>query len=242
MPVNLTSPLAWKTATGDDSEMLSQLQPNIVKAHVRDHLQVLFLQFSDKAESRAFLKALRGKMKSAKVHLREAEAFKTSGTPGTTYVGVGLTFKGYEQLGIAAAKIPGGGGGPFKGSMRSAESVGKLQDPPVTQWEKTFRHTIHAVVLIGDSKEAAVASKRAEIDALLTPKIKLLGVEIGLSQRNANGDGIEHFGYIDGRSEPLFLKEDIAEERHERDGATVWDPAFGLGRVIVQDTAAPKPT
>ena len=242
MPVNLDKPLAWKTATGDASEMLSQLQPNIVKAHVRDHLQVLFLQFSDKTEARTFLRKLRGKMKSAKIALREADAFKTNGTPGTPYVGVGLSFQGYKKLGIAQAKIPANSAsGPFKSSMRSDASTSTLQDPPVAQWEETFRHTIHAVVLIGDTNEAAVAAKRAEIDALMTPKIKLLGVETGLGQQNARGDGIEHFGYIDGRSQPLVLSEDIAEERHQRDGATVWNPAFGLGRVLVADSAAPKP-
>jgi Dyp-type peroxidase family len=241
MPVNLDTPLAWKTATGDASEMLSQLQPNIVKAHARDHLQVLFLQFSDKAEARTFLRKLRGKMKSAKVHLREVEAFKKDGTPGTPYVGVGLTFQGYTKIGIAVAKIPGSAGGPFKSSMRSDASRSALADPPVAQWEETFRHTIHAVVLIGADDHAAAAAKRAEIDTLMTPKIKLLGVETGLGQRNVNGEGIEHFGYIDGRSQPLFLSEDIAEERHERDGATVWNPAFGLGRVLVADSAAPKP-
>ncbi len=242
MPVDLNSPLAWKTATGDAAEMLKQLQPNILKAHVRDHLQVLFLQFKDAPEARTFLKALTGTMKSAKQHLDEMEAFKTSGTPGTAYVGVGLTFEGYKKLGIPVGSIPGNASpGPFKTSMRSDTSVSALGDPPVSAWEETFRHTIHAVVLIGDANQAAVAAKRTEINALITPKIKLLGVERGRSQTNARGDGIEHFGYIDGRSQPLFLVEDVEAERHTMDGTSVWDPAFGLGRVLVADSAAPKP-
>jgi Dyp-type peroxidase family len=242
MPVDLNSPLAWKTATGDAAAMLKQLQPNILKAHVRDHLQVLFLQFKDGPEARTFLKALTGKMKSAKKHLDEMEAFKTSGTPGTAYVGVGLTFEGYKKLGIPVGSIPGNGSaGPFKDSMRSDVSVTALGDPPVSAWEETFRHTIHAVVLIGDGDPAAVTARRAEINALVTPKIKLLGVEKGRSQVNARGDGIEHFGYIDGRSQPLFLVEDVETERHTMDGTSVWDPAFGLGRVLVADSAAPNP-
>jgi Dyp-type peroxidase family len=236
MPVDLKKPLAWKTATGDAAAMLSQLQPNIVKAHARDHLRVLLVQFSDKAEARAFLKAVAGKMKSAKKHLLEVERFKSEGTPGTPYVGVGLTFAGYEKLGIPQAKIPGHDQAPFNASMRSAESVGTLGDPPVASWEEPYRHTIHAVVLIGDASKAAVTAKRAEIKALLTPKVKLLGEETGLGQHNARGEGIEHFGYIDGRSQPLFLVEDIAEEPKAH-----WDPAFALGRVLVKDTAAPKP-
>jgi deferrochelatase/peroxidase EfeB len=160
---------------------------------------------------------------------------------------VGLTFQGYKKIGIAVAKIPGNASaGPFKDSMRSDVSVAALSDPPVANWEQTFRHTIHAVVLIGDASEAAVVKIRAEIDALMTAHVKLLGVEKGSGQKNGHGDGIEHFGYIDGRSQPIFLTEDIADERHKMDGTTVWNPAFGLGlglgRVLVADSAAPDPT
>jgi Dyp-type peroxidase family len=163
--------------------------------------------------------------------------------PWTPYVGVGLTFQGYKKIGIAVAKIPGNASaGPFKDSMRSDVTVAALSDPPVANWEQTFRHTIHAVVLIGDASEAAVVKIRAEIDALMTAHVKLLGVEKGSSQKNGRGDGIEHFGYIDGRSQPIFLTEDIADERHKMDGTTVWNPAFGLGRVLVADSAAPDPT
>jgi Dyp-type peroxidase family len=237
MPVDLTKPLAWKTATGDTSAMLSQLQPNIVKAHVREHMRILLVQFSDKAEGRAFLKAVAGKMKSAKKHLLEVERFKADGTIGTPYVGVGLTFEGYRKLGIATAKIPKNSfSDPFAASMRSDDSVGALADPPVTSWEEPYRHTIHAVVLVGDATLLSVQRKRDEITALMTPKVKLLGQEIGLGQHNARGDGIEHFGYIDGRSQPLFLTDEIAAEPKAH-----WNPAFPLSRILVKDSAAPNP-
>jgi Dyp-type peroxidase family len=237
MPVDLSKPLQWKTATGDAAAMLSQLQPNIVKGHVREHLRILLVQFSDKAEGRAFLKAVGGKVKSAKTHLQEVEKFAADGTPGTPYVGVGLTFAGYKKLGIATAKIPSNGASqPFADGMRSPVSVAALTDPPVSTWEEPYRHTIHAIVLIGDADKAKMLAKRAVIRKLFTPAVKLLGEETGLGQHNARGEGIEHFGYIDGRSQPLFLKEDIAAEPK-----TKWDPAFALGRVLVADSAAPNP-
>jgi len=241
MAVDLNTTLAWKTATGDSLAMLKQLQPNILKGHVREHMQVLFLQFSDKGEARAFLGAVARKMKSANKHLLEVERFNADRTPGTPYIGVGLTRAGYSKLGIPAAKVPGSAkpsAVPFRRGMRHADSIATLGDPPVTSWEQPFRHTIHAVVLIGDAKKSNVTAKRAEIDALLTPKIKLLGVETGRGQSNTFGDGIEHFGYVDGRSQPLFLVEDIADEPHTPAG---WDPRFALGRVLVKDSAAPNP-
>jgi Dyp-type peroxidase family len=237
MPVDLTKPLAWKTASGDAAAMLSQLQPNILKGHVREHLRILLVQFSDKNEGRAFLKAVGGKVKSAKKHLEEAEKFAADGTPGTPYVGVGVTFAGYKKLGIPTAKIPSNdASGPFAAGMRSDDSIAALADPPVSNWEEPYRHTIHAVVVVADADNDKMLAKRGVIRQLFTPGVKLLGEEKGLGQHNALDQGIEHFGYIDGRSQPLFLKEDIAGEPKAK-----WDPEFGLGRVLVKDTAAPNP-
>lgn len=237
MPVDLTKPLDWKAATGDADAMLSQLQPNIIKAHVRDHMRIMLVQFADKTEARAFLKAVGQKVKSAKKHLQEVEQFKATKAAGTPYVGVGLTFAGYKEIGVATAKIPANGAsGPFSASMRSGDSVSTLSDPPVAKWEEPYRHTIHAIVLIADATKAAVDAKRAQIHALFTPKVKLLGEEIGLGQHNSKGDGIEHFGYVDGRSQPLFLTDEIAAEPKAH-----WDPALGLGRILVKDSAAPNP-
>ncbi len=38
-----------------------------------------------------------------------------------------------------------------------------------------------------------------------------MAIEYGSIIRNANKDGIEHFGYVDGISQPLFLKEEVDE-------------------------------
>lgn len=236
MAVDLSVPMAWKTASGDAKVMLGQLQPNILKGHVREHLQILLIRFGDETQGRAFLRNVATTMKSARRHLKEAEGFNVAGTPGTAYVGVGITFAGYRKLGVPTAKIPHNDvSGSFKTGMRSTASIQHLGDPPVDTWEAQYRGTIHAAVLIGDATAAGVAAKRAKIDTFFTPKVRLLGVETGLGQHNAKGAGIEHFGYVDGRSQPLFLAEDIAAEPRAR-----WNPAFPLGRVLVKDTAAPR--
>ena len=100
MSIDLSTTLSWTTATGDAATMLGELQPNILKAHVRDHLSALFLAFGDAAEARTFLGSVTGKMKSAKAHLDEVSAFKTEAGGGTPYVGVGLTAAGYRVLGV----------------------------------------------------------------------------------------------------------------------------------------------
>ena len=86
--------------TVDSAAMLEQLQPNILKGHVRDYLSVRSLHLDVQAEGRAFLRAVRAMMKSAKKHLEEVQQFKLDGTDGTPCVGVGLTAAGYIALGV----------------------------------------------------------------------------------------------------------------------------------------------
>lgn len=238
MPLDLANPLRWSTATGEERTLLENLQPNIVKAHVRDSLHVLFLRFDDQQEGRSFLAGLAPLMKSALTHLREVAAFKAGGPPGTPYVGVGLSKAGYAALGIG--QVPADSS--FRRGMKSPDTRVTLNDPPVSVWEEPYREDLHAVVLVGDSSDAASAATYEAVLALLPDSVTVVGQETGASLTNDNGDGIEHFGYVDGRSQPLFLLEDIDAERDLKDGITPWDPSFGLDRVLVADPAAPDPT
>ncbi|MFD5494159.1 Dyp-type peroxidase [Streptomyces sp. NPDC001812] len=245
MPVELndTVPLSWKNATGDNETMLQNLQPNILKGHVRDRLHILLLQFAEGPEgtaaARAFLAGLVPLMKSAKTALEEVDAFNQHGTQGTPYVGVGLTNAGYGRLGLTGA-VPSDQ--VFQRGMRHPDSLSNLSDPDPVQWEPGYQQTIHAVVLVGDADSSPAGARLAEVEALLTDSITVLARETGQTLHDAAGRAIEHFGYVDGRSLPLFLAEDLQAERDTMDGTSVWDPFLPLGRVLVADTAAPDPT
>jgi Dyp-type peroxidase family len=240
MTVDTEDTLHWSTAAGDTLTMLQQLQPNILKGHVRDHLSVIFLHFDVQDEGRAFLRAVHAMMKSAKKHLDEVQQFKIDGTDGTPYVGVGLTAAGYAALGVAT--VPGDARFAQPGGMKGSRAG--LQDPVVSTWDRAYRGEIHAVVLVGDAQnhQQRYETTRHAVLGVLTDGISVLGEELGRSLLNANGHGIEHFGYVDGRSQPLFLDEDIKDETDEQDGTDNWDPAFPLKQVIVQDPAAPDPS
>jgi Dyp-type peroxidase family len=229
--------LDWK-ASGAKA-MLDRLQPNILKAHVRNHLAVLLLSFTDVAEAKAFLREVKDKhMKSAREHLLEVEAYKADKRKrGTPYVGVALSFEGYAALGIPANRRPDDPS--FQRGMSDPATRQALGDPSPSTWEETYRAPIHAIVLIGDAREASVSATREAILAINHP-VTLVGEETGLYQRNEDGDGIEHFGYVDGRSQPLFLKQDIEEERATTDGTTVWDPAFPLKQILVREPGRPE--
>ena len=130
MAVELRSPFSWQTVGGDTATMLAELQPNILKGHARDYLTLLFLRFDQAVAARAFVRGLavstpgRPLMKSARTHLEEIAAFKANGTPGTPYVGLGLTAAAYAALGIPATKRPSDPS--FQRGMQHAP----LGDPP----------------------------------------------------------------------------------------------------------------
>lgn len=243
MAVELRAPFSWKTVGGDTAAMLAELQPNILKGHARDYLTLLFLRFDEAVAARGFVRGLavattgRPLMKSAKTHLEEIAAFKATGRSGTAYVGFGLTAAGYAALGVPASRRP------RDPSFRRGMQQAPLGDPPPSRWEPHLRSGVHAVVLVADatraSRDRALTQVRARIRR--RPGVALLGEESGQGMRNANGDCIEHFGYVDGRSQPLFLKEDLSEEVGRSDGTTGWNPGFGAGRAIVPDRAAPEP-
>ena len=249
MAVALGAPFSWKSATGDMKALLEGLQPNIIKAHTREFLTILFLEFGSAAAGNRFLKSLVAVtgtplVKSALKHLTEVDAFntakraaQTNPPPGTAYVGVGISKPGYDKLGIISAKQPTDAA--FRAGMKAAQ----LEDPPLNQWEPTYRGDIHAIVLIGDSKPASRNVALSKVRSLIAKAggVVEIGHEEGHGQHNSNGDGIEHFGYVDGRSQPLFLTEDLAHETLECDGTANWNPAFAPSRAVVSDPAAPNP-
>ncbi|WP_327047069.1 hypothetical protein OG320_03990 [Microbispora sp. NBC_01189] len=236
MPVNLSNgkPLAWDSAKldADTKAMLDNLQPNILQAHVRESMSLLLLHFGDGADGRRFLRALVPLMKSARKHLEEVRDFNRSKKRGTPYVGVGISKPGYLKLGESTTKFTDNA---FKSGMKRRKDT--LSDPAVGAWEKHYQGEIHAVVLIGDATPEPVAATRTRVLALLPKTAKILGEEKGEGLRDAQGRGIEHFGYVDGRSQPLFLADQVTAEP----GAN-WNPFFPLSHVLAADPLAPHPS
>ena len=62
----------------------------------------------------------------------------------------------------------------------------------------------------------------------------ILHVQHGKALRNSAQEGMENFGYIDGRSQPLMLQEDIDAETSSA-GTSRWDPTFPLNTVLLKD-------
>ncbi len=232
MAIDLNRPLAWRRAAPAEQALLNDLQGNILKSHGRPYAAHMFLQFANEGreEIRAFVRSLSAELPSAAQQLREAEAFRQTRSSQGPFSAFLLSADGYRALGIPESDLPGDAGSAFRLGMKARREA--LRDPAIDAWDAPFQQAVHAMYLVaGDAEE--VNRECAKTLARLPAQIRLLCIERGRVYKNANEDGIEHFGYVDGRSQPLLLIEDLERERTAAGGTSVWDPAVPLSHVLV---------
>ena len=241
MSLNLNSPLKWTAATPAEQAALQDLQGNILKGHGREHTINVFFRLdpTNIAGNRSFVKGLGAKVTNALAQLQAAQAFtaakKLGKAPADTppFIALFLSATGYGKLGLGTAQTPADP--RFLAGLKASQA--NLQDPLPGTWDSTFQGDVDVMLLVGED-----TPKEAQNTVRLLLKSKPAGVvelgrEIGIAYKNENGDGIEHFGYVDGRSQPLMLMEDIDREATLSTGTTQWDPAFPLKTALVNDPA-----
>ena len=219
--------------------MLANLQGNILKPHGRKESDHLFLRFNGPAaDVRRWIRGFaRDEVTSAKEQLDEARVFRERGTSGGLTVGFHLSARGYAALGLDANAF-GPAGQSFRNGMkrRAFALIARNRDPPSSAWEGPYQGEVHALVILAHDTAAVVDAKTREITNDVAGIATVLGVERGTVLRNAKGEPIEHFGYVDARSQPLFLAADIQRERDL--GIDLWDPSAPLGLALVPDPHA----
>lgn len=236
----LDAPLAAEAASGtisDASRLLPGLQANILQSHQSPFALHLFLHFRVGASARTCLKRLaavaltRAATQLAHRQRRKADAEFVAPTMLT----IALSCEGYRQLGIAEQLVPADAA--FRTGMElRAESW--LGDPAgLSTWEQYLHQrqadgqfragaAIHAMITLAGSDLNALQARSSDVEALLAEgDITIVGAEVGRQLFNAKRQPIEHFGYVDSISNPVFL-----DSRSRR--GTVWDAAAPL-RVVL---------
>lgn len=236
MPIDLTKPLSWTKADHDEQRMLRSLQGNILKGHGRPATINLFFHFAPakKHTMRAAIREIANyHATSAYQQLLETAEFQATGQSGNPFVSIFLSAKGYAALGIAAAQTPGDPG--FTAGMKAAV----LGDTAVGTWDAGFQGQIDGMILVGSESDNALRVKRDAVAKLLKDGgATIVKEQHGRAIFNKANDGIEHFGYVDGRSQPLPLVEDIERESRTA-GIARWDPQASLDVALVPDPGAP---
>lgn len=231
---DLSKPIDWKDPRF--APMLSDLQGHILKHHGRDHANHLLLQFGGTVDqTRTALARIGSHVLSALDQLRQVEAHKSLlAQDGGTALFLYLSAAGYAKLGMAAPADPA-----FRDGMRHR---GNLGDPAPAEWEAHHRATIDALLIIADvSDTKATAVETNFLPILSAGGITIVGRDVGRALKGPDNVGHEHFGYVDGISQPLLLADDVAREAAGM-GTDNWDPAFGPGEAaLVRDPNGGSP-
>jgi Dyp-type peroxidase family len=241
----LEQPISGASNDHDILAFLNDLQGNILKGHGREHTANVFCKFpaGKVAATKAFLDRLvtGNLVKSANAQLEDTRAYnhaKEAGEPlpeSQTFYAVMISAAGYAYLGVPAANRPDDVA--FSAGMQGRQA--QIKDLPTTKWDADLKGTIHAMILIADTSADKVATKLDKMMQLLdTVGIKAGGkysVEHGKAIFNEAGEGLEHFGYVDGRSQPLVLIEDIHKEMNKMGGIDQWSPVFPPDQFVVPD-------
>ncbi|BAZ29012.1 putative peroxidase [Cylindrospermum sp. NIES-4074] len=219
---------------GEYAELLSDLQGNILRGHGRDYAVHLFLQFKPNQVQplKEWIRNFSQNITSAQKQTQEAVRFRTTKIIGSTFFNFFLSRKGYESLEFPPFKIPGDQ--PFRFGMKNDAIRNLLGDPVIEEWEPGLQQEIHALLLIADDNLDNIQQAVDQITQQLEPIAQVIHRENGFILRNDKGDIIEHFGFIDGISQPLFLKRDIEKARESSDFSK-WDPRAPLSLVLAKD-------
>lgn len=221
--------------------LLSNMQGNILKGHGREHTTHIFIRFDNNKipPAKAWIKEFaKEKIISALKQLKQREVFKSNKIPGGLFASFYLTNSGYNALGLTPPPDPS-----FRAGMKSSNTRTKLKDPAVIEWEEGFRGDIHAMILLAhedvDEMGRIAQGLIEEVDTFAA----ILNIEYGNAIKNENGDGIEHFGYVDGVSQPLFLQDEVDAFRKDKPNPAQikWDPEAPIDLVLVNDPLAHDP-
>lgn len=238
MELELNNPI--DLASDAAIQLLDDAQGNILKGHGREHSVHLFLRLYDSPDAASsaseWIKTFaHDYVTSAGKQLSEAEDFRRLGSPGGLFANFFLSGKGYDRFGLFSPTDP-----PdlkFWNGMR--ESAAELGDPPATQWEAGYQEEIHAAILLAHDDESALNREAHRIVWEVRQFADIVASERGTTLRNHSDEPIEPFGYVDGRSQPLFLKGDIEREKNREDirNDMEWryDPSAPLNLVLRPD-------
>lgn len=232
MKVNLN--VKGISKTGPEMQLLGpQIQGNILRSHGRGHTASIFLVFADGMQ--AAVKQFIAKLPVTSA----AEQAKQKKEDGLIFTGLYLSQAGYKYLDMPDAATPERFRSARQGSMRDAD----LADPPVSQWDAGFKQVPHAMILLawgnstGDISNQMVRgplNQKAQgiiDDATAQGLLDHAFVQHGDGiKRKGTEDDIEHFGYLDGISQPKFFIEDQTPATH-------WNTMMPLKLVLTDDPA-----
>jgi deferrochelatase/peroxidase EfeB len=205
--------------------MLEDLQANILKHHGRAFAFHIFVTFQDLAKTKIWISDFAdSKITSTFDQLEASKLHKSKGIDGGTILNLSLSNDGYDFLGLND-KRPNDSA--FRKGLKKRTSI--LNDT-VADWDQCFKNDIHCLIIVADDNEQTAMSTTAKIETELGSFAKVVNKQRGKVLKK--GDiGIEHFGYADGISQPIYLQDEISRQGERIE----WDDTANLDKLLVKD-------
>jgi Dyp-type peroxidase family len=221
----------------EDKILLENLQGNILKGHGRNHTTHIFVNFTPQKQNefKHFMSVFVLEATSAYKQLKENELYKSKGKSGDVFQGILFTASGLKFLGQDTKAFES----TFQHGMKASKS--ELKDTSSENWEIGFQNQIDAMILLADDDQEILGEKSNKTIQAIKDFATIQTIEYGHVIRNKNGDGLEHFGYVDGISQPLFLEEDYQNylDEHGATGKQMnFDPSTDKNTVLIKDPLA----
>ena len=207
---NMVTPINFKEPANE--EFLANLQANILKHHGRENALHVFIRFAaDKEAVKNWISGYAAEITDAGRQLLDAFLFnETKGLhDGGPVICFFLSANGYRALEITTG-LPGDPDqqDAFWRGLKD-HGVATLSDPPVTAWQPAFQSNIDAMILLADDDVKKLNYELAKITKHAGVLFTIVHVQKGEILRNKER-GIEHFGYADGVSQPVFLAGELS--------------------------------
>ena len=211
-------------AAGGAAIFLKDLQANILQPHGRRNATLLLLSFG--SNGRSSLQPVFSWIGNIADEVTTAASDYAEALPRrSAFVSFLLSARGYARLRLRAPNDTA-----FRAGMRSRREV--LQDPPVEEWEDVYqRDAIDALLILADDDSArlSMAVVRHRFDAQRAG-LRVLAIEHG-HQLRRDGHDVEHFGFVDGISQPEFFPIEQTT-RH-------WNAKAELDLVLAEEPTSP---
>ncbi|WP_406276910.1 hypothetical protein OH799_07005 [Nocardia sp. NBC_00881] len=227
--------ITFKNGTAADRQNARDWLAKLADKEAVPHVTSAMRQWEEAKAYRAALQIVRDNGKFA-----TAEQWQRVRDASDVFVGVMLSIHGYRDLALGAGLTPDDPAFIVGAKNR----VNDLHDPPMSQWDKKFQHDLHALVVLADDDAESVGLLATTLKDELEGISAAVEQEIGTAMRlDAKGHESptapvrEHFGFVDGISQPLFFASDIEQARTRHGGIDQYDPSAPLGQVLVKDPA-----
>ncbi len=204
-----------------DRDLLKSIQGNILNKHGGGIELFVFLKFVSSSND-VSIQLSQLDITSAWEQYQNSKFYKGNESI-KMFIGCYLTYNGYKYLGFNDSHIPKNEA--FRAGMHSRN----LGDPERSEWEEPYNCDIDAALILIDDSEKDLKDRLDELKQAWGSSI--VGIQWGHKLENEHGQTIEHFGYVDGISQPIFLK-DQYEKVASKD---VWDPAASPSIVLEKE-------